>query len=98
MSPMISMRRPSLLIVATVVASFVRSIVNVERELTQHSGLSKQTALSAKRFQNAPVKKIPTRSRFFFFTLLAMMAITYLGFGLNLAMDLRKFGRFLPVA
>lgn len=37
------------------------------------------------------------RSTFFFFTSFAMMVITYLGFGLNLAMDLRKV-RPLPPA
>lgn len=41
--------------------------------------------------------KIRRRSSFFFVTLVAMLMITYLGFGLNLAMDLRKVRPLPPV-
>jgi hypothetical protein len=43
----------------------------------------------AARVNETPIHKI-RKTRFFFFALLAISAITYLGFGLNLALNLRK--------
>lgn len=72
----------------------------VEKRMSvgQHSGnVASESENVAKALGSHSAKNIRSRSTFFFFACVAMMVITYLGFGLNLSMDVRKL-RPLPSA